>query len=88
MGDRVVFPTLELPMPVRELCSLARVELHERTSVRHGHDAKHAQPDVRHAVTWSGFAQMLFCLSERGHSGPLSFSFSRKLYRKRPDKLG
>jgi hypothetical protein len=44
------------------------------------------QHDARHAVTWSGFSLLLY-LSERGHSGPKSFSFSRKLYRKKPDKL-
>jgi hypothetical protein len=30
---------------------------------------------------------MLFYFSERGHPGPQSFSFSRRLYRKKPDKL-
>jgi hypothetical protein len=79
----------ELPQLVRVLCSRARVERHGRTSVRHGCDVNLSQPqhDDRHVVTWSGFSPMLFYLSERGHSGPKSFSFSRRLYRKKPDKL-
>jgi hypothetical protein len=89
MADRVVFPMLEAPQLVRGRCSHARVERHERTFVRRGYDVNLSQPrrDARHVVTWSGFSPMLFYLSERGHSGPKSFSFSRRLYRKKPDKL-
>jgi len=80
---------LELLQLVRVLCSPAHVERHVPTFVRHGCDVNLSQPqhDARHVVTWSGFSQLLFYLSERGHSGPKSFSFSRKLYRKKPDKL-
>jgi hypothetical protein len=85
MDDRVVFPTLELRPPVRGLCSLAHVESHAQTFVRHGSDLSQPQRDARHVT--SGFSPLLFYLSERGHSGPKSFSFSRKLYRKKPGKL-
>jgi hypothetical protein len=80
-------PSLEQRLSVRGLYSLALVELHARTFVRHGCDASYAQPAVLHVVTWSGFWQMLFYSSDCGHSGPRSFSFSRTLYRKKPDKL-
>jgi hypothetical protein len=85
----VVSPSPERLKPVRVLCSLALVEPHAQTCVRHGYDANLSQPqhDARHAVTWSDFSQMLFYFSERGHPGPRSFSFSLKLYRKKPDKL-
>jgi hypothetical protein len=56
--------------------------------VRHGYDVKCAQPADLHVVTWHGFSQMLFYFSERGPPGPMSFSSSRRLYRKKPDKLG
>jgi hypothetical protein len=82
-----VSPSLERLQPVRVLYSLALVELHAQTFDRHGYDANYAQPDVLHAVTSSGFWQMLFYSSDCGHSGPRSFSFSRTLYRKKPDKL-
>jgi hypothetical protein len=85
--DEAVSPVLELLKPARVLCSLSGVELHARTVVHHGHDANYAQPDVLHAVTWNDLWQMLFYSSDCGHSGPRSFSFSRTLYRKKPDKL-
>jgi hypothetical protein len=85
--DEGVSPSLERLRSVRVPYLLALVELHARTFDRRGHDANHAQPDVRHAVTWSGFSQMLFYSSDCGHSGPRNFSFSRTLYRKKPDKL-
>jgi hypothetical protein len=89
MDDEVVSPSHELLQPVRVLYLLARVELHAQTCVRHGCDVNlsQRQHDARHVETWSGFSQMLFYFSERGHSGPKSFSFSRRLYRKKPDKL-
>ncbi|HKG59240.1 MAG TPA: hypothetical protein VKB05_05625 [Pyrinomonadaceae bacterium] len=89
MDDEVVSPSHELLKLARVLRSLAYVELHAQTCDRHGYDANLSQPqhDARHVVTWSGCSQMLFYFSERGHPGPKSFSFSRKLYRKKPDKL-
>jgi hypothetical protein len=89
MGDEVVSPSHELPKPARVLCSLAHVEHHAQTFVHHGYDVNLSQPqhDARHVVTWSDFSQMFFYFSERGHSGPKSFSFSRRLYRKKQDKL-
>jgi hypothetical protein len=69
------------------LQALAAVELHARTFVHHGY-ATHAQRDVLHDVTSSDFSPMLFYFSEHGHPGPRSFSSSRRLYRKKPDKLG
>jgi len=85
--DEAVSLARERMTLARVLRLLAAAELHAQTIVRHGCDAKHAQPDVRHVVTWSGFSQMLFYFSERGLPGPRSFS-SRRLYRKKPDKLG
>jgi hypothetical protein len=85
--DEGVSPSRARLRPVRVLCLLAAVALHARTSGHHGCDASHAQPDVLHVVTWSGFWRMLFYFSDCGHSGPKSFSFSRTLYRKKPDKL-
>jgi len=89
MGDEVVSPSHELLKPARVLCLLAHVERPSRTFVHHGYDANLSPPhhDARHVVTWSGFSQMFFYFSERGRSGPKSFSFSRRLYRKKPDKL-
>ncbi|HJT29320.1 MAG TPA: hypothetical protein VJ784_18045 [Pyrinomonadaceae bacterium] len=89
MDDEVVSPSHELLKPVRVQCLLALVELHAQTFAHHGYDVKISQPqhDARHVVTWSGFSQMLFYFSERGHPGPKNFSFSRRLYRKKPDKL-
>jgi hypothetical protein len=43
--------------------------------------------DRRHDVT-SGFEQLLFYFLKNGRCGPRSFSSSRTLYRKKPDKLG
>jgi hypothetical protein len=88
MDDRVVFPTLELLRPVRGLCLLATVEFHALTYVRHGCVARNAQPGVLHVVTWSGSWQKLFYFLKRRHYGARSFSSSRRLYRKKPDKLG
>jgi hypothetical protein len=62
MGDEVVSPSHELLKPVRVLNSLAHVEPHAPTFVRHGCDAKISQPHARHVVTWSGFSQMFFYL--------------------------
>jgi len=89
MGDEVVSPSHELLKPARVLCLLAHVERPSQTFVHHGYDANLSPPhhDARHVVTWSGFSQMFFYFSERGRSGPKSFSFSRRLYRKKPDKL-
>jgi len=89
MGDEVVSPSHEVLKPVRVLCLLAHVERPSQTFVHHGYDANLSPPhhDARHVVTWSGFSQMFFYFSERGHPGPKSFSFSRRLYRKKPDKL-
>jgi hypothetical protein len=89
MGDGVVSPSHALLKPARVLCLLAHVEPHAQTCVRHGYDAHLSPPhhDARHVVTWSGFSQMFFYFSERGHPGPKSFSFSRTLYRKKLDKL-
>jgi len=89
MDDEVVSPSRELLKPVRVLSLLVHVERHEQTFVHHGCDVNlsQLQHDARHVVTWSGFSQMFFYFSERGRSGPKSFSFSRRLYRKKPDKL-
>jgi len=89
MGDVVVSPSRAMLKPARALYLLAHVERHALTCVRHGYDVNFSPPqhDARHVVTWSGFSQMCFYFSERGHPGPKSFSFSRTLYRKKPDKL-
>src|SRR5215216_3896179 len=89
MDDEVVSPSPELLKPVRVRCLLVHVERHAQTFVHHGYDANFSQPqhDARHAGTWSGFSPMRFYFSERGPPGPKSFSFSRRLYRKKPDKL-
>lgn len=60
MADHVVFPTRGWLKPVRVPSSLVHVELHARTIVRHGHDAKLSQPHARHVVTWHGFSPLLF----------------------------
>jgi len=83
-----VFPSLERHLIARVLTALSNDEPHALIAAHHGYDVKLSQPHGLHVVTWSGFWQQLFYFSDRGHSGPMSFSSSRRLYRKKPDKLG
>jgi len=87
-ADEAVSPRIAPRSTARGLRVPSGVELHGRTNVHHGRDVKPSQPGVLHVETWSDFLQMLFYFSERGHPGPMSFSSSRMLNRKKPDKLG
>jgi hypothetical protein len=71
----------------RERYLLAAGECHERTSSQSpGRVVNFSLPGGHHGVMSSDLALKLFCFSERGLLFPRSFSFLRRLYRKKPEK--
>jgi hypothetical protein len=63
----------------------AAVERHE-PKVGYHLGASFARLGGHHDVAQHGGWQLISYPSERGHSGPMNFSFSRMLYRKKPEK--
>jgi len=62
-------------------------ERHVQTSsLSHGRVVNFSLPGGRHGVMSNDFVLKLFCFSERGLLFPRSFSFLRRLYRKKPEK--
>jgi hypothetical protein len=64
----------------------ANVELRAPTIDHRDHGVKLSRPVVLLGATSETLEPRLFCFSDCGRSGPRSVSFSRMLYRKKPDK--
>jgi len=85
-AQREALDSRRLPRPAPARRALVGDEL-RALKVDHHAGVTISLPAVRHDVT-SGFVQWLFYFSKSGRFGPRQISSSRRLYRKKPDKLG